>query len=225
MRISGLICFWISPKKAFKRRILNGLADHGNFNAYPFCFRRCFKVGFGASWSHFIYLHVILFRALIPHGHLPAFFYSHFRIDQTSAHPDATCRDIGSRKESTGKENPPTSLANGHFQFGADLKILRTIETFLPYICGPTNQAFQISNRLEERGIHSPVFTTYSDVDSGLAHHEKYERVSVFRFPHQFRIMRYCVSMGMLPYFKNFDILHSHNYRNFQTDSGFFLHS
>ncbi len=105
------------------------------------------------------------------------------------------------------------------------MKILRTIETFLPYICGPTNQAFQISNRLEERGIHSPVFTTYSDVDPGLAHHAKYERVSVFRFPHQFKIMRYCVSAGMLPYFKNFDILHSHNYRNFQTDSGFFLHS
>ena len=182
-------------------------------------------MGFGASWSHFIYLHVILFWALVPHGHLPAFFYSHFRPDQTSTHLDATCRYFGSRKESTGKENPPTPLANRLFQSGADLKILRTIETFLPYICGPTNQAFQISNRLEERGIHSPVFTTYSDVDSGLAHHEKYERVSVFRFPHQFRIMRYCVSMGMLPYFKNFDILHSHNYRNFQTDSGFFLHS
>ena len=26
-------------------------------------------------------------------------------------------------------------------------------------------------------------------------------------------------------FFKNFDILHSHNYRNFQTDSGFFLRS
>jgi hypothetical protein len=105
------------------------------------------------------------------------------------------------------------------------LKILRTIETFLPYICGPTNQAFQISNRLEERGIHSPVFTTYSDVDPGLDHHEKFEQVSAFRFSHQLKIMRYCVSAGMLAHFKNFDILHSHNYRNFQTDSGFFLRS
>jgi hypothetical protein len=105
------------------------------------------------------------------------------------------------------------------------LKVLRTIETFLPYICGPTNQAFQISNHLEEKGIHSPVLTTYSDVDPGLASQEKFERVSVFRFPHQLKIMRYCLSMGMLSHFKNFDILHSHNYRNFQTDSGFFLRS
>jgi hypothetical protein len=105
------------------------------------------------------------------------------------------------------------------------LKVLRTIETFLPYICGPTNQAFQISNRLEARGIHSPVYTTYSDVDSGLAHQENFEQVSAFRFRHQFKIMRYCMSMGMLSHFNNFDILHSHNYRNFQTDSGFFLPS
>jgi hypothetical protein len=103
------------------------------------------------------------------------------------------------------------------------LKILRTIETFLPYICGPTNQAFQVSNRLEEKGIHSPVLTTYCDVDPGLPHHEKFAHVSVFRFRHQLKIMRYCVSAGMLAFFKDFDILHSHNYRNFQTDSGFFL--
>ena len=31
------------------------------------------------------------------------------------------------------------------------------------------------------------------------------------------------VSAGMLTHLKNFDVLHSHNYRNFQTDSGFFL--
>jgi len=103
------------------------------------------------------------------------------------------------------------------------LKVLRTIETFLPYICGPTNQAFQISNRLEERGIHSPVYTTYSDVDPDLAPHENFEQVSVFRFRHQFKVMRYSMSMGMLPHFNSFDILHSHNYRNFQTDSSFFL--
>lgn len=105
------------------------------------------------------------------------------------------------------------------------MKILRTIETFFPYICGPANQAFQISNRLEEQGIHSPVFTTYSDVDPSLPRHQKFERVSVTRFPHQFKIMRYCVSLGMLSFFRDFDILHSHNYRNFQTDSGFFLRS
>ena len=33
------------------------------------------------------------------------------------------------------------------------MKVLRTIESFLPYICGPVNQAFQISNRLEQKRI------------------------------------------------------------------------
>ena len=37
--------------------------------------------------------------------------------------------------------------------------------------------------------------------------------------------MRYIISAGMLSHLKNFDVLHSHNYRNFQTDSGFFLRS
>ena len=105
------------------------------------------------------------------------------------------------------------------------MKILRTIETFLPYICGPVNQAFQISQRLEEKGISSPVFTTYSDVSPDLPESEKIGRVSVHRFRSQFKIMRYLVSAGMLSQLKNFDILHSHNYRNFQTDSGFFLRS
>jgi hypothetical protein len=105
------------------------------------------------------------------------------------------------------------------------LKILRTIETFWPYICGPANQAFQISQRLEEKGISSPVYTTYSDIPPDLPQSEKIDRVSVHRFKSQFNIMRYIISTGMLSHLKNFDILHSHNYRNFQTDSGFFLRS
>ena len=109
-------------------------------------------------------------------------------------------------------------------KYGAILKVLRTIESFLPYICGPVNQAFQISNRLEKHGIFSPVYTTYSDVSSMLPKQEKFDNVSVHRFASQLKVMRYLVSAGMLAHFKNFDILHSHNYRNFQTDSGFFLH-
>jgi hypothetical protein len=103
------------------------------------------------------------------------------------------------------------------------LKVLRTIESFLPYICGPTNQAFQISQRLEEKNISSPVFTTYSDISADLPESEIIDRVSVHRFKSQFKIMRYIVSVGMLAHLKNFDIIHSHNYRNFQTDSSFFL--
>ena len=44
-------------------------------------------------------------------------------------------------------------MAIRFFKLGAALKVLRTIETFLPYICGPVNQAFQISNRLEQKGV------------------------------------------------------------------------
>ena len=105
------------------------------------------------------------------------------------------------------------------------MKILRTIETFLPYICGPANQAFQISQRLEEEGISSPVFTTYADISPDLPQSEKIGRVTVHRFKSQLKIMRYIISAGMLSHLKDFDILHSHNYRNFQTDSSFFLRS
>lgn len=103
------------------------------------------------------------------------------------------------------------------------MKILRTIETFFPYISGPANQAFQISNRLEQVGINSPVLTTYCDVDPKLPAYEMIDRVHVTRLPYQFRVMRYCVSAGMPGYLTGFDILHSHNYRNFQTDCAFFL--
>ncbi|VAX33338.1 hypothetical protein MNBD_NITROSPINAE05-146 [hydrothermal vent metagenome] len=102
--------------------------------------------------------------------------------------------------------------------------VLRTIESFFPYISGPANQAFQISTRLESlAGIHSPVLTSYCDVDPALPRHETIGNVAVTRLPIQFRLMRYCVTLSIWKHLKNFDILHSHNYRNFQTDSGFFL--
>ena len=103
------------------------------------------------------------------------------------------------------------------------MKILRTIETFFPYVCGPANQAFQISNRLESLGIHSPVLTTHMDVDPHLPGAETFQRVQVRRHPVQFRLMRYAVSLGMWKHLGGFDLIHAHNYRNFQTDCGFFL--
>ena len=103
------------------------------------------------------------------------------------------------------------------------MNVLRTIETFLPYVCGPANQAYQISSRLEETGIRSPVLTTYCDIDPSLSEEEVIGRVRVSRFRNQFQLMRYCVSLGMLPRMKGFDILHAHNYRNFQSDAAFFL--
>ncbi len=50
---------------------------------------------------------------------------------------------------------------------------------------------------------------------------EKIEAVEVTRCKNQVRLMRYCVSLGMSKYLEGFDILHAHNYRNFQSDLGF----
>lgn len=103
------------------------------------------------------------------------------------------------------------------------MKVVRTIETFYPYVCGPANQAFQISNRLEQLGIASPVITSYCDVSPGLPGEERIGHVPVTRVPHWFRIMRYAVTPAMAAHLRDCDIVHSHNYRNFQTDCGFFL--
>ncbi len=100
------------------------------------------------------------------------------------------------------------------------MKILRTIETFYPFICGPTNQAYQISKRLLKKNISSTILTTYCDVDSSLPARELYHGVPVYRYKNIIQLMRYCVSPGMVKAFKDFDLIHSHNYRNFQSDTG-----
>ena len=103
------------------------------------------------------------------------------------------------------------------------MNILRTIETFYPYVTGPTNQAFRISKELEQRGFYSPILTTYCDVDRNLPPHEDCRGVRVNRYRNQFRLMRYCVSLGMIKGFRDFDLIHSHNYRNFQSDLSLFF--
>ena len=101
--------------------------------------------------------------------------------------------------------------------------VLRTIETFLPYVCGPVNQAYQISHRLASRNVQSPILTSYLDVAPNLPAFERVGDLEVTRTPAWFNIMRYAISPGMIRHIKDFDILHAHNYRNFQTDCGFFL--
>ena len=103
------------------------------------------------------------------------------------------------------------------------MNILRTIETFYPYVTGPTNQAFRVSKELEQRDFHSPILTTYCDVDGNLPGREDYQGVKINRYKNQFRLMRYCVSLGMIRGFRDFDLIHSHNYRNFQSDLGLFF--
>ena len=85
------------------------------------------------------------------------------------------------------------------------------------------NQAFQISRRLHSHNVKSPILTSYSDVDPHLPSLETIDGIKVTRIPEWFRFMRYTVTPGMIQRLNNFDILHAHNYRNFQTDCGFFL--
>ncbi len=100
------------------------------------------------------------------------------------------------------------------------MKILRTIESFFPYVSGPANQAYRISAELESRKISSPILTTYCNIDKNLPKKESYGKVHITRFKNQIQVMRYCVSLGMVMDLRNFDILHSHSYRSFQTDMG-----
>jgi len=102
------------------------------------------------------------------------------------------------------------------------IKVLRTIETFYPNVTGPANQAFQISSRLEKKGIESPIATTNFRAEKSKRT-EKISGVTVIRFPVRFRIMQYTVA----PELKRFlekeecDIIHAHNYRGYHTQAGF----
>ena len=103
------------------------------------------------------------------------------------------------------------------------MKILRTIESFYPYVTGPVRQAYRISAELESRNIDSPILTTYCNVDKNLPKREAHNKVDITRFKNQVQIMRYCVSLGIFSGLKDFDILHSHSYRSFQTDAGWLV--
>ncbi len=98
------------------------------------------------------------------------------------------------------------------------MKILRTIESFFPCVSGPANQAYRISAELESRKISSPILTTYCNINKNLPKKESYDKVHITRFKNQIQVMRYCVSLGMVMDLRNFDIVHSHSYRSFQTD-------
>jgi glycosyltransferase involved in cell wall biosynthesis len=102
------------------------------------------------------------------------------------------------------------------------MKIIRTIESFYPKVHGPANQAFKISSELENKKIRSPVFTTFFDVKN-VKSKEKIVNVFVKRFKSKYRIFKYIFSPKMKKsLFKNdFDIMHGHCYRSYQSDIGY----
>ena len=103
------------------------------------------------------------------------------------------------------------------------MRILRTIDSFQPNHLESAQQAWQISNRLEQRGIRSPLLTTVSSTNDRSVQKETLRQVKVTRVPVQFALGQYKVSFGMMTYLRQYDILHSHLYRTFQTDCSFFL--
>ncbi len=104
------------------------------------------------------------------------------------------------------------------------MRIIRTIESFYPYISGPANQAFMISSLLGKRGIESPIFTT--DYMAGKSPKEEtMENVAVRRFGISMRFMKYFYSPGFRDALRRekFDIIHAHNYRSYETDAAYRL--
>ncbi len=97
------------------------------------------------------------------------------------------------------------------------IKIIRTIESFYPVMSGPANQAFRVSKELEKIGISSPVFTSNFGVENKPAH-EKIEGVEVYRFPIKFCFMKYFYTPAIKKMLTDFDIMHAHSYRGYQTE-------
>jgi len=87
----------------------------------------------------------------------------------------------------------------------------------------PAQQAWQISNRLEQKGIRSPLLTTVSSPDDRSLQKETLGQVKITRVPVQFALGQYKISFGMMTYLRQYQLLHSHLYRTFQTDFSFFL--
>jgi len=102
------------------------------------------------------------------------------------------------------------------------MRIIRTIESFYPYVTGPANQAFKISEGLYKKGIESPIFTTDFNVKNAKAS-EYFGDVLVKRFKVKTKIMKYCFSPSMKKALKkeDFDVIHSHNYRSYQSSLGY----
>jgi glycosyltransferase involved in cell wall biosynthesis len=82
---------------------------------------------------------------------------------------------------------------------------------------GPANQVFRISKELEKRGISSPVLTSNYKAEKSPKH-ERMEGVEVYRFPIRWKFMKYFYTPAMKKMFTDFDIVHAHSYRGYQTE-------
>lgn len=97
------------------------------------------------------------------------------------------------------------------------IRVLRTIESFYPYVSGSANDAFMISSGLQKREIISPIFTSNYKAENSPKH-ESIKGVAVSRFPVRFGFMKYLITPDMKKELKDFDIINAHNHRSYQTE-------
>ena len=71
--------------------------------------------------------------------------------------------------------------------------------------------------------LSAPSLTTVSSSDDLSLKKETLGQVQITRVPVQFALGQYKVSFGMMTYLRQYQLLHSHLYRTFQTDCAFFL--
>jgi len=102
------------------------------------------------------------------------------------------------------------------------MRVLRTIESFYPFMTGPANQAFMISKKLHEKGIESPIFTTNYKAENSPST-EVYKGIKVRRFRVKRAYMKYLYTPVLKKDILKFnpDIIHAHNYRSYQTEIAF----
>ncbi len=103
------------------------------------------------------------------------------------------------------------------------MNIIRTIESFYPFMSGPANQAFYISRYLKKHNIDSRILTT-DFMAEGSEQEEFFDDVKVTRMHPRFSFMKYMFTPQLKEILRKasensqLDLIHSHNYRCYQTD-------
>ncbi len=104
----------------------------------------------------------------------------------------------------------------------SNLKVLRTIPSFYPLVTGPANQAWNISCKLQKKGINSAIITSTLGAES-LPKDELISNVHIRRLPMCSGYIQY----GLMPLTigtflkEEYDIVHAHSYRNCLADAAF----
>ena len=102
------------------------------------------------------------------------------------------------------------------------MKVLNTIVSFYPLIRGSINQVYLIASALVKRGIRAPVITTYQGTCQASPV-ERIDDIEVQRYRSQLKLFSYNVTLGMMKAFNDYDLIHAHESRAFQSDLGWLM--